>query len=220
MPDFLFEIPHVQDSVSEGSTTSIQLGALAGRLSVELRTVVYAPDGRPENVAEHSNMLSIIAPTLAEDCFPELGLDSNLVARYCPTHDGVEAYVGDTPTHEIDEEGYKVKALLEESGIHQLVREYSHRPSFIRVIQEYEEQIIPETRFVRMVDKLLPLIAHLNENCAGLIKDGFTADGIRQNSAEKAALLRADYPDMECVIALREELAELVAQRLELLAEI
>lgn len=207
---FLFRIPERVSGASGEMNTALQLGAFAGRLSTELRTRVYAPDLRCENVAEHSNMLAIVAPALAEVLMPHL--DANRVAGYCPIHDGVEVYVGDTPTDIITEDGRLSKTEREAIGFKQLKLEFAHLPGFVRRIEEYEQQVIPEARFVRMVDKLMPLITHLNNNCAGLIKDGATPEGIRANSRETADRLRQEYPDMEIIIALREELSELVAR--------
>lgn len=207
-----FCVPAVEQDVTSLAAAAIQLGALASRLAIEERTAVFNTDGRRENVAEHSHMLSIVAPALAMQFFPEL--DAGKVALLCPIHDVVEAYAGDTPTLEIDEQGLAKKALREQQGRMQLNKDYAHLQTFITLVDEYETQEIPEARFVRAVDKLMPLLIHIYDDCAGLQRIGHTPEQILTNSAKRAAQLRAEYPDMEAIITTREELAEYVAARL------
>ncbi|MGH7237492.1 MAG: HD domain-containing protein [Candidatus Saccharimonadales bacterium] len=89
-------------------------------MAIEERTAITF--GRQaENIAQHSNMLAIIAPVLAQEYFTNL--NARLVARFCPIHETVEAYVQDTPTHRIDEAGLQSKAKREKQGLARLEKD-------------------------------------------------------------------------------------------------
>ena len=187
----------------------IHLSELAEGLANEDRTLVNHGSGRPENVAEHSNMLAIIAPVVAEEYFPEL--DANLVARYASVHDCIEAYVGDTPTHDITEQGLLDKGDLEKLGLAKLKSDFRHLPSFAGFVESYESQVVPEARFVRVLDKSMPALLHL-ANGGVVLASHIDKPGLRDNSKQRAASLRRDYPELEQLIVLREELSTLIAE--------
>lgn len=203
---FHFTLPPVYDSsLSPILRAAIQLGALTSRLTIEPRTHCFIPDGRAENVAEHSHMLSLVAAEIAAAHFPQY--DANLCARFGTIHDLVEAYVKDTPTYNISDQGLRDKAALEAEGLKQLLKDYAHLPSFCEMVNRYEEQKEPEARFVRMIDKWMTLLIHL-------YNDGLQLKGLTNNAEMQAATeltykrLFAEYPDQEEVLRLRNELAE------------
>jgi 5'-deoxynucleotidase YfbR-like HD superfamily hydrolase len=208
---FLFQLSKPLDDASAIAQTTVHLAEIAARLALEERTLVVHPTGRPENVAEHSNMLAIVGPALAEEYYPDL--DAGLVARYAPVHDIVEAYVGDTPTHDISEAGLVSKEEREKQGLAKLKADFAWLPHFAQLVESYEAQKIPEARFVRVCDKLMPLLVHFVEQ-GKTLRAYITAEPLLQNSAERAAALRHDYPEFETIIALREELAALAVREL------
>lgn len=206
---FLFEPSAPRDGFSRLAQAVLHLSEISERLANEPRTLVDHADGRPENVAEHSNMLAIIAPAMAEEFYP--GLDANLVARYASIHDIVEAYVGDTPTHDISSDGLLSKEALERAGLEKLKSDFMHLPKFVAFVESYEEQIVPEARFVRVLDKCMPALMHF-ANGGAVLRSYITKQDLMQNSAERAAALRAQYPEFEMLIRLREELSSEVAE--------
>jgi hypothetical protein len=64
-----FHIPPKFDGMSDIAYIALQLATLSSRLALEDRTLVNHINGRPENVAEHSLMLAIVAPVIAEAYF-------------------------------------------------------------------------------------------------------------------------------------------------------
>ena len=200
---FLFRIPQAPAGMSDAAKVAIQIGGLASRQTSILRTRTYHPDGRDENVAEHSLMLAKVAPELAEMLYPDL--DANLVARYAAMHDDVEAYVGDTPTDILAEHDPAAKESLEAAGLQQLLKEYAHMPGYTRLVVQYEAQSTPESRFVRAVDKLMVLLIHIPNHCATLLKhydkDSFIA-------SEQQAMKRDAYKygEFDKILGLREEI--------------
>lgn len=209
--DFLFTPPPDEPSVSRIANAAIQLSAIANRLAQENRTHCCHADGRAENVSEHSHMLSVVAPAIAEEFYPNL--DANLVARYATIHDIVEAYVGDTPTHDLSEAGFLDKEDLEKLGLEKIKKDYQHLPSFVQLINAYEEQKVSEARFVRMIDKWMPLLIHFIEGGATL-RSYTSADELRLNSAERSGKFKAEYPDFADLVDVRNELAHRAAIKL------
>src|SRR5689334_19330112 len=150
----------------------VDLGRLAlafGRID---RTAVYHPDGvTPESDSDHTVMLGWLACALAARYFPRL--DVGLVAQFALVHDAPEVYAGDTPTLRIDAAGRAAKAAREHAAVGRLRAEFADRlPWFVDMITAYEAQVLPEARFVRGLDKVLPKIVHLLDGCTGLREQG------------------------------------------------
>ena len=205
----MFEPSAQREGFSRLAQAVLHLSEISERLANEPRTLVNHLDGRPENVAEHSNMLAVIAPAIAEEFYPEL--DANLVARYASVHDIVEAYVGDTPTHNISADGLLSKEALEKIGLEKLKSDFAHLPKFAAFIESYEEQVVPEARFVRVLDKSMPAAMHFADQGA-VLRSYISKEEVMQNSDERSAALRAQYPEYETLIALREELSRKMAE--------
>lgn len=188
------------------------LGALAERLALVERTRLWHVGGRPENVAEHSLMLALIAPVLAEALFPDL--DASLVSRMAAVHDAVEAYVGDTATDRIDDAGLAAKAEREAAGLAVLADDFAALPGFVGVVERYEAQACPESRFVRMLDETMPaLMVALGD------RDRFTATWQPRDWLEmmldKSSGFRGTYPDLSALLDVHDRLCRLVAARHE-----
>jgi putative hydrolase of HD superfamily len=200
---FLYTIPPVRADLSDAAKAALNMSALASRLVQVERTRILHPDGRAENDAEHSFMLAKVAPELAHLLYPEL--DENLVARFAVLHDDVEAYVGDTPTDMLANLDQQSKDKLESAGLKQLGHEYAHLPSYVKLIEQYEAQSVPEARFVRAVDKLMVIVTHFFNN-GKVIKQHYTYDSFIKS--EKELLVRDSYKygEFKLVMALRKEL--------------
>lgn len=146
---------------------TLLLGKLALRMN-NTKRMPTLPDGRNENNAEHSFMLTQVAVPLAAKY--EQGADLGLIAQYCFVHDLVEAAdgVGDTSSLGISDEAVNQKYAREQKGMEQLIRIYDFVPGLPQLIEEYEAQIVREARLVRYVDKLAPSIVNLHGGIAVL----------------------------------------------------
>lgn len=203
-----FALSSPRDGISNLAQHVLYLSEISEKLATEERTLVRHADGRSENVAEHSLTLAIIAPAIAEKYFPDL--DANLIARFATVHDIVEAYVGDTPTHDIKAVDLHAKSTLEAEGLAMLRSDFSFVTSFVAVVDAYEAQQEPEARFVRVLDKCMPALMHFADG--GTTLRGYcTPKTLEEDSRNKAAMLREQYPEFETLIALREELSKLIA---------
>lgn len=208
---FLFSKPMPTTGLSEQANLTIAVGALSSRLVQELRTRTVHPDGRSENVAEHTLMLVKVAISLAQEYYP--GLDAGKIAIYASLHDDVEAYVGDTPTDSIARHNSDVKREREDAGLKQLTGEYqSVAPSYVHCLKEYEAQVIPEARFVRVVDKIMVELIHL-PNKGSELKKYYTSESAAEATERNAAKLKLQYPEYEPLIAVRSEIANHMIDR-------
>jgi len=197
--------------MSDIAYTALQLAALSSRLALEDRTLVNHITGRPENVAEHSNMLAIVAPGIAEMYYPQL--DANLISRFASIHDAVEAYVGDTATHNITDEGLKEKATREAEGLERFRKDFAAMPGVVKIIEQYEAQEIKEARFVRIVDKWMPILVHFGDK-GQTVRSYTAADRLVEDFSPHVRRLKKQFPDFPELVSVREELTELVARHL------
>lgn len=206
-----FQLPTKPFNASDIAYTALQLAALSSRLALEERTLVNHITGRAENVAEHSFMLALVAPAIAEMYYPDL--DANLIGRFATIHDAVEAYVGDTATHIISSKELEQKASREAEGLKRLKNNFAALPNFLRLIEQYEAQKILEARFVRVVDKWMPILVHFADNGATLRAYTDPKD-LLDNFVARAARLKEEFPDLLELVTVREELTELAARHL------
>lgn len=206
--DFLFTKPDKQPDLSDAANTAIAMGAVASRLVQIERTRTIHPDGRAENVAEHSLMLGKVAPELAHQLYPEL--DVNLVTSYATLHDDLEAYVGDTPTDMLASLDLTDKEELEAAALYQFLQEYRNMPHYVSLVKQYEAQSTPEARFVRGVDKLMVLLIHL-PNEGAILRQHYDRESFLE--AEKQLLARDGhkYGEFTLIKKLRIELGQHIA---------
>ncbi len=187
-----FRRPERINGLSDAMNAAFAVAALASRLAAERRTLVNHPDGRAENVAEHSYSLGLVAQALAEKIYPNL--DRGLIAQLAEIHDAVEAYVGDTPTHNISETGKIDKKNREEQGLLALKHEFADMPGLLALIDMYEAQEVPEARFVKIVDKMMPNFVNFIEGGHTLRAETNRSEHIGRNLA-KADEYQAEYPE-------------------------
>ena len=209
--NFLFRKPPTDNRLSNQANLAVAFGALSSRLVQELRTRTIHPDGRSENVAEHTLMLVKVATSLAQEYYSEL--DAGRVAIYASLHDDVEAYVGDTPTDSIAKHNSDDKKQREEAGLMQLTSEFKPvAPAYVRYATEYEAQVIAEARFVRVVDKIMVELIHL-PNEGSELKKYYTPESAGEATKRNADKLMLQYPEYEQLIAVRSEIAHYMIDR-------
>ena len=210
-PQFLFKKPTYINELSEEANLLVAFGALASRLVKEERSRTIHPDGRRENVAEHSYMLAKIATYLAAEFYPEL--DRAKIALHAINHDDPEAYVGDTPTDPIGNPDFVEKQAREAAGVAQQVLEYKGvSETYTNDLLEYEAQQTPEARFVRMVDKITVILIQIPDDFR-TIKQHYTRESFNEFTDEIHQRLLDEYPEWKTVIDLRSELAHYLSDQ-------
>ena len=139
----------------ELSGVALQLGSLGADFARVYRAPRYS-DSERESDAEHSYMLALVAPELANAI--GLRLDLGKVTQFAIVHDLIELRTGDVPTFQLTHEELAAKELTEQAALEQLLAELP--PHTSKLLADYEQQDTKEARFVRAVDKLLPLIVN------------------------------------------------------------
>ena len=132
---------------------SLELGKIAMEFRQEKRVPRYA-DGERESNVEHSYMLGLVAPEIINAI--DLPLDTGLCGLYAYAHDLIELETHDVPTFLFTEDQQLQKEINEQEVLRRLYERLP--PVWSHIVAQYEHQADPEARFVRYVDKLLPIV--------------------------------------------------------------
>ena len=133
-----------------------ELGSVAMRFSDVMRVPRYE-NGKRESDVEHSYMLALVAPEIAAAL--ELNLDLGRLSQYAVVHDLVELKTGDIATFKISDQELEQKASIEHDALSEL---YAELPPHTRtLLYDYEQQLDSESRFIKFIDKLLPLVVDI-----------------------------------------------------------
>jgi len=142
------------------------------KLKQVLRQTVLIADRRPENDAEHSWHLSLMAVLLVEHAASEVDLLK--VLRMLLIHDLVEIDAGDTFAY--DEVGNRDKAEREQRAatrIFGLLPE-DQAQRYRAIWDEFEERHTAEARYAAALDRLQPLLLNFHTEGAAWRKHGIS----------------------------------------------
>ena len=157
--------------------------------------------GRPENDVDHSYGLALICWFLAPKIAPELDLLK--IFKYALSHDTVEIHAGDTFV--FDKKLVSGKAEREGAAIEQLYEEWPDFKEMVDYAKGYKDKIDEEAKFVKAVDKILPLLViDLGESTDFWNRHNISLEMEREN---KVTILVSDYmaPYYERVLTWLEE---------------
>lgn len=177
------------------------------------RQTLHVDGKTPESDSTHTVMLSVVACMLADEYYPDL--DLGLICQLALVHDLHEALIGDTPTLRITDDQLTAKQEREKNSIGLLLAKFSSSEWLRTSLILYHNQIIPEARFLRAVDKNLPKLTHLLNDCAvlkqmGMTKEEFTERIIVRQSVELAGYA-GDFPE---VLEMHSRLATKIVEKL------
>lgn len=119
----------------------------------EVKRVPRLPNGEREDDVQHSYSLAILAPELRKQLYPHL--DNNKVQGFANAHELLEIATGDVATFNLTEKQLEEKHQREQRAKEKLMKRLT--PELGQNLEEYERQDTPEARFVRAVDKILPV---------------------------------------------------------------
>ena len=156
-------------------------------------------------------MLGLVAPEIAKAL--DLPLNIGLVAQYSLVHDLVELKTGDTPTFQLSEHQLLQKAQREREALAGLMSELP--PYTAKLLYDYEQQSCPESRFVRYIDKLLPIIVDIIGAGERVMQEDYGVDSTTQLQQCHLALQKKvknmfgeEFPDLQLAHQLLCELFE------------
>lgn len=141
---------------AKAAQLALNLGKTAMLFSRVYRTPRYA-DGERESNVEHSYMLELVAPEIAAAL--ELPYDRGLITQFAGVHDLIELLTGDVATFLFDELQQSDKEKDEKNALEQLLEILPVHTGGL--LERYESQLEPEARFVRYIDKLLPVVVDI-----------------------------------------------------------
>ncbi len=134
-----------------------ELSNLVMQFAQTYRVTRLSGSNEYESDTDHSFMLGIFACALRDYCAPEL--DRGKLAEYALVHDLVEVYAGDTATLGMIDR--TAKEEREGNALQRIKSEYDGAFPWIgATIEKYEEQIEPEARFIKVLDKIMPGLTH------------------------------------------------------------
>ena len=139
------------------ASTALELASLAIRFSRVERTPRYDEKTRESDV-EHSYMLALVAGELAHSLYPN-SLNSGRIMEYAIIHDLIELETGDVATFQLDSDELVQKEADEKLALEALLTKLP--PHTRDLLYDYERQSDKEARFVRAVDKILPVIVDI-----------------------------------------------------------
>lgn len=194
--------------------TAAQLTLSLGQVAMDFSHIERVPryaDGERENDAEHSYMLALVAPEIAEAL--GLELDSGKITRYAVVHDLVELKTGDVATFQVSEQQLNDKIAKEHAALNELLEELPR--STAKTLAAYESQSDPEARFVRYIDKLLPIVVDIIGSGARVMQEDYSVNSLDQLQQKTTILqerfetmFKGEFPDIDRAHKLLCELLE------------
>lgn len=146
-----------------------------------------ADNGQPENDVEHSFGLALTCWYLQPKIAPNLDLLK--ILQHALAHDLVELHAGDTFI--FDEENWATKDERERAALERITHDWPDFPELAEHARNYMDKVDDEAKFVKAVDKLLPVImVELGEKEAFWKRHNITLEMERDN---KVTVHVSDY---------------------------
>lgn len=161
--------------------SQIQFLVEIDKLKTILRQTQIIGEARPENDAEHSWHLAMMAIVLHE--YAPSPINLLRVVKMVLVHDIVEIDAGDTFVY--DAQGALDKAEREERAAARLfpLLPPDQAAEILALWQEFEARATPEARFAAAVDRLNPMLLNFHTSGAAWARHGITSDRVlRVNS--------------------------------------
>lgn len=141
------------DGISPTLKRQLEFVVEVDQMKTVLRQTTIVSGERPENDAEHSWHLALMAIVLGGHA--KEPVDMLRVLTLLIVHDLVEIYAGDTPLHLQDEQ----QDIREREAADQLFPLLGEQGAEIRAAwEEFEAHTTPEARFARSLDRMQPLL--------------------------------------------------------------
>jgi len=140
------------------------------------RQTTLRADGRPENDAEHSWHLALMAIVLAEHAVGDIDLQRVLTMHII--HDIVEIIAGDTFIY--DEAGQVSKDEREREAAKQLfgLLPQDQGDKLRGLWEEFEERTTADSRYAASLDRLQPLLLNYHGDSAAWLKHGIRKEQV------------------------------------------
>jgi len=195
------------------ATISLELGSLCMKFADVKRVPRYENHERESDV-EHSYMLSMIAPELAHLYYPDL--DKQLIGEYARVHDLIEVVTGDVATFNLTSEQLTNKEKIEHDALASLLEQLP--PYTVSLLTNYELQADMESRFVRAVDKLMPVVVDIIGQGSKVMQEDYnvqTATALEQSHDSLHARIAQKFGEFVTIISAHRQLCDLFEAEFE-----
>lgn len=143
------------------------------------RVPLLGDTGRLENDVDHSYGLALTCWYLAPKVAPELSLEK--IFKYALSHDIVEIHAGDTFVF-AETAILESKSAKEDAALKRLYKDWPDFTDMVDHARGYKNKIDEEAKFVKAVDKILPLLViELGESSEFWNRHKITLDMEREN---------------------------------------
>lgn len=147
------------------------------------RTLLLPNRSHPENDAEHSYQLTLLAWYLNQKLNQQL--DTNKLIKLALVHDLVEVYAGDTWV--FDAEKQISKSVREKAALERITQEFPDFTELHAEITEYETGKTDESKFIYALDKIIPILNLYIEGNGFWRQKGVTLQELVQYKTKKVA---------------------------------
>lgn len=177
------------------------LARLALKFSRVERITRHEDGARPETDSDHVVMLGLVALSI---CPPRL--NRGRVMEFVMVHDLLEAWTGDVQTLVISDEDRRKKELREKEAMKEMEERLGRASPVFQTARSYEEQLEPEARFVKVLDKSMPKLTHILNGCVAAKSMGLSLEDFRRAHSEQISTLSSKYPDQREALMLLSRL--------------
>lgn len=185
-----------EQKVSDDLSKAMLLAKMALTFGRVERSTRHEDGARPETDTDHTVMLGLVACELAPR-----RINRQRVAAFALVHDLVEVYAGDTQTLKISPEAMAEKRSREAKAQARIIAELGEGSWLAELLTAYEQQVEPEARFVRVIDKIMPKLTHALNGCVS-VRSLTDRAGFVESHGRQLRLLREEYPDFPEAIGL------------------
>lgn len=156
---------------------TVDLARMLMSFGLIMRATHHEDGVTKESDTTHTVMLAVMACAFARDHAPHL--DIGKIAQFALVHDLVEVYAGDTNTFAKDV-SHADKDKKEQEALGRIKKEFNDTYPWIGdTIEEYEQLTLPEARYVKVFDKILPKLGHLVNGGVTVSELGHNSDSLR-----------------------------------------
>lgn len=155
------------------------------------RDLIMSREKRLENDAEHSYQLALVGWYIISTNNWKLNI--NKVLQYSLVHDLVEVYAGDTPIYFTAAQDKQSKHEREVRAAKRIKKEFGSFKELHALIEAYESRKDKESKFVYVLDKILPVMVIYLDNGYYWKKKGVSLEMMLEQKISKVA----QYPDLK-----------------------
>ncbi len=162
------------------------------------RSVKLGKDDRMESNSEHSYQLALVGWYVADQL--KLGLRKDLIFEYALVHDLVEVYAGDTDPFIHPAEFIASKEEREKQALIRIKQEFSDFPDLHESIDRYQAHGDKESRFLYLLDKILPIMNFYLAEETYHKRHGITYEKWKEHLEKKRVHIGFDEPHFQDLI--------------------